>query len=102
MIKLIKLLITFTIYLQFKEHCAACYSIAIIQGKSLNFGQSDYPRTPQDTPGHPKTLRDSIICIFNMLYERVDDVFVLVCSIIVMWLYLFACNFSILELSLFV
>ena len=26
-------------------------------------GQSDYPRT----------LQDSIICMFNILYERVDD-----------------------------
>ena len=32
-------------------------------------GQSDYPRTPQD----------SIICMFNILYERVDDGLVLVC-----------------------
>ena len=42
-------------------------------------GQSDYPRTPQDTPGHPKTLQDSIICMFNILYKRVDDGLVLVC-----------------------
>ena len=42
-------------------------------------GQSDYPRTPQDTPGHPRTLQDSIICMFNILYERVDDGLVLVC-----------------------
>ena len=46
---------------------------------SLNFGQSDYPRTPQDTPGHPRTLQDSIICMFNILFERVDDGLVLVC-----------------------
>ena len=45
----------------------------------LNDGQSDYPRTPQDTPGHPRTLQDSIICIFNILYERVDDGLVPVC-----------------------
>ena len=35
--------------------------------------KSDYPRTPQDPqeiPRHPRTLRDSIICTFNMLYER--------------------------------
>ena len=37
------------------------------------------PRTPQDTPGHPRTLLDSIICMFNILYERVDDGLVLVC-----------------------
>ena len=42
-------------------------------------GQSDYPRTPQDTPGHPRTLQDSIICMFNILYEPVDDGLVLVC-----------------------
>ena len=42
-------------------------------------GQSDYPRIPQDTPGHPKTLQNSIICMFNILYERVDDGLVLVC-----------------------
>ena len=28
---------------------------------------------PQDTPGYPRTLQDSIICMFNILYERVDD-----------------------------
>ena len=39
-------------------------------------GQSDYPRTPQDTPGHPRT---AIICMFDILYERVDDGLVLVC-----------------------
>ena len=49
------------------------------------------------TPGHPKTLRDSIISIFNLLHERVDDVLVLIYSIKVMCLYLFACIFSILE-----
>ena len=46
---------------------------------SSKFGQSDYPRTPQDTPGHPRTLQDSIICMFNILYEPVDDGLVLVC-----------------------
>ena len=33
------------------------------------------------TPGHPrtpKTLQDNIICMFNILYERVDDGLVLV------------------------
>ena len=40
------------------------------------FGQSDYP---QDTPGYPRTPQDSIICMFNILYERVDDGLVLVC-----------------------
>ena len=44
-----------------------------------NNGQSDYPRTPQDTPGHPRTLQDSTICMFKILYERVDDGLVLVC-----------------------
>ena len=34
---------------------------------------------------------------YSMLYERVDDVLVLIYSINVMWLYLFACYFSILE-----
>ena len=34
---------------------------------------------PQDTPGYPRTLQDSIICMFNILYERVDDGLVLVC-----------------------
>ena len=37
--------------------------------KFMHFGQSDYPRIPQD----------SIICMFNILYERVDDGLVLVC-----------------------
>ena len=91
MIQLIKLLINFTIYLQFKAN-----AIAINQGKSLNFGQSDNPRTPNDSRHH-RTLRDSIICIFRMLYERADDVLVLIHSINVIWLYLFACIFSILE-----
>ena len=49
--------------------------------KRLTSGQSDYPRTRQDTPGHPRTLQDSIICMFNILYERVDDGLVLVCCI---------------------
>ena len=91
MIQLIKLLINFTIHLQFITN-----TIAINQGKSLNFDQSDNPRTPND-PKHPRTLRDSIICIFCVLYERVDDVLVLIYSISVIWLYLFACIFSILE-----
>ena len=30
-------------------------------------------------PGYPRTLQDSIICMFNILYERVDDGLVLVC-----------------------
>ena len=50
-----------------------------INNKAFADGQSDYPRTPQDTPGHPRTLQDSIICMFNILYERVDDGLVLVC-----------------------
>ena len=25
------------------------------------------------TPGHPRIPQDSIICMFNILYERVDD-----------------------------
>ena len=54
-------------------------------------------KTTQDTPIHPRALRDSIICMFNMLYERVDDVLVLIYSVNVMWLYPFACIFSILE-----
>ena len=58
-----------------------------------------HPKTPQDTPRHPRALRDGIVCIFNMLYERVDDVLVLIYSINVMWLYLFACIFSILYLN---
>ena len=33
------------------------------------------------TPVHPKTLRDDIICIYKMLYERVDDVLVLIYNI---------------------
>ena len=36
-----------------------------------------------NTPGHPRTLQDSIICIFNILYERVDDGLVLVCLCII-------------------
>ena len=63
-------------------------TVAIIQGKSLIFGQSDYP---QDTQGHSRT---ALFVFFNMLYERVDDVMVLIYSINVMWLYLFACIFS--------
>ena len=31
------------------------------------------------TPVYPRTLQDSIICMFNMLYEHVDDGLVLVC-----------------------
>ena len=44
--------------------------------KGMVSGQSDYPRTPQDTP---RTPQDSIICMFYILYERVDDGLVLVC-----------------------
>ena len=62
-------------------------TVAVIQEKSLNFGQSDYPTTPQDTPGHSGT---ALFVFFNMLYEHVDDVMVLIYSINVMWLYLFA------------
>ena len=70
MIKLIKLLINFTKYLQFKEHLAA--TIVIIQGKSLNLGQFEnlrapYPKTSQDTIRHTRTLRDSIICIYSII-----------------------------------
>ena len=103
MIKLIKLLINFNIYLQFKEHCIPANTITIIQGKSLNLvclitpGHPKTPQDTQDTTGHSGT---AFICIFNMLYGRVDDVLVLICSINVMWLYLFACIFSILERSL--
>ena len=96
MIQLIKLLINFTIYLQFLRVVHLAITIAINQGKSLNFGQSDNPRSLND-PRHPMTIRDSIICIFRVLYERVDDVLVLIYSINVIWLYLFACIFSILE-----
>ena len=99
MIKLMKLLINFTIYLQFKELYTLLIHFTIHQGKSLNFGQSDYPKTPQDTPGHSGT---ALFVFFNVLYERVDDVLVLIYSINVMWLYLFACIFSILEQSLFI
>ena len=69
-------------------------TIAIIQGKSLNFGESDYLTTPKHTPGHFGT---ALFVFFNMLYERIDDVMVLIDCINVMWLYLFACIFSILE-----
>ena len=31
------------------------------------------------TPGHPRTLQDSIFYMFNLYYERVDDGLVLVC-----------------------
>ena len=48
----------------------------------------------QDTPGHSGT---ALFVFFNMLYERVDDVLVLIYSINVIWLYLFACIFSIFE-----
>ena len=97
MIQLIKLFINFTIYLQFKElYTLLMDTITINQGKSLNLGQSDNPRSPNDSR-HPRTLRDTIICIFRVLYERVDDVLVLIYSINVIWLYLFACIFSILE-----
>ena len=34
---------------------------------------------PQDTPGYPRTPQDSIIYMFNILYERIDDGLVLVC-----------------------
>ena len=33
------------------------------------------------TPGHPRIPQDSIICMFNILYERVDEGLVLVCWI---------------------
>ena len=103
MIKLIKLLINFTIYLQFKELYTLLNTFAINQGKSLNFTQPQdaprHPRTPQDTPEHSGT---ALFVFFNVLYERVDDVLVLIYSINVMWLYLFACIFSILERSLFI
>ena len=55
------------------------FFLAYNSNKHYSSGQSDYPRTPQDTPGHPRTLQDSIICMFNILYERVDDGLVLVC-----------------------
>ena len=61
-----------------------------------------YPGLLDRIPRHPRALRDNIICIFNMLYERVDDVMVPIYSINVMWLYLFACIFSILEWSLLI
>ena len=72
MIKLIKVLINLTIYFNLKSTINLANTIA--------------------------KLRDSIICIFNMFYECVDDCLILICSI--MWLYLFACIFSILEQSL--
>ena len=51
MIKLIKLLINFTYTFNLKSTVHLANAIAIIQRKSLNFGQSDCPRTPHDTPG---------------------------------------------------
>ena len=70
------------------DHCLSIYftrvsvcPIHLIQQKVMEMppGQSDYPRTPQDTPGHPRTLHDRIFCMFSILYERVDDGLVLVC-----------------------
>ena len=42
-------------------------TIAIIQGKSMNFGQSDYPKTHQDTPGHSGTA----LFVFSIFYMNV-------------------------------
>ena len=69
MIKLIKLFINFTIYLLYNLKSAVhlANAIAIIQGKSLNFGQSDYPRTPKDTPGHSGTA----LFVFSICYMNV-------------------------------
>ena len=39
-----------------------------------------HPRIPQDTPGHSMT---GFFCMFNILYERVDDGLVLVCWCII-------------------
>ena len=48
---------------------------------------------------HSSVKNDQLLVhIFNMLYERVDDVLVLIYSIF-MWLYLFACIFSKLYLN---
>ena len=90
MIKLIQLLVSLPYTCNLKNTVHLANTIAIIQGKSVNF-------VSLITSRRPKTPQDSIICIFNMLYERVDDVLVLVYSINVMWLYLFACIFSLLE-----
>ena len=68
----------------FKSTVHLANTLAIIQGKSLNFRQFDYPKPPQDTPGQ-----------HYLYYERVDDVLVLIYIINVMWLYLFACIFRI-------
>ena len=80
MIKLIKLLFNFYHIPSIQRAVHLANTIAINQGKSLNFGQSYNPRTPQD-PRHPRTLQDSIICIFSVLYEHVDEFLVLIYSI---------------------
>ena len=66
-------MIPYTFNLKSTVHLAN--TIAIIKGKSLNVGQSDYPTTPQDTPGHSET---ALFVFFNMLYERVDGIMVLI------------------------
>ena len=51
-----------------------------------------HSKTPQDTPIYHRTLRGSIIFLFNMLYERVDDILVLIYSLVfvgvLIWLFL--------------
>ena len=51
MIKLIKLLINLPYTFNLKSIVHLANTIAIIQGKSLNFAQPDYPRTSKDTLG---------------------------------------------------
>ena len=85
---------------QFKELYTLLIQLPYTKGSystSVSLITPGHTKTPKNAPRHPRTLRCSIICIFNVLYESVDDVFVLIYSINVMWLYLFACIFSILE-----
>ena len=100
MMPLIKLLINFTIYLQFKELYSLLIQLPLTKGShstSVSLITPGLPMT-QDTPGLSGT---ALLCYMNVLYERVDDVLVLIYSINVIWLYLYACIFSILEGSLF-
>ena len=87
MIKLIKLLINFY---NIHSILRALYTLLI----QLPQSNGSHPTSVSlITPGHSGTA----LFVFSMLYERVDDVLVLIYSINAMWLFLFACIFSILK-----
>ena len=51
-------------------------NLSVVPRRPVSLITPGHPRIP---PGHPRTLQDSIICMFNILYERVHDGLVLVC-----------------------